>query len=305
MKTKYLLPHSLKLPGWIIFGIGIVLGLINLLYIHFVNLILNRPELINALELNQKDGWLISASDGEFWGEFAGLFLILGSLFIVLSKAKVEDEYIMKIRYKSLLWALIVNSMLMILAILSIYGITFYWVLMFSTVSLPILFLIKFKIALKCTSKTSKLYLFPNSLKKPGWIILSSGIALSIIIFLFQSKFELPAYMPAIYYQRFGVHNSGWFKIIYDKSILDEIAGLLLIVGALFVTLSKEKVEDEYIMKIRLESLLWALIANSILLIIAIFAFYGSDFFLVMNINIVSLLLLFLFKYKLVLKRGF
>lgn len=305
MKTKYLLPHSLKLPGWIILGIGLVLGMINLLYIHFVNLVLNRPELISALKLKQKDGWLITASDGFFWGEFAGLFLILGSLFIVLSKEKVEDEFIMNIRYKSLLWSLIVNSVLMILAIISIYGISFYWVLMFSTVSLPILFLIKFKVALKFSSKASKLYLFPNSLKKPGWIILSLGVALSIIMFLFQSKFQLPAYMPAIYYQRFGFHNSGWFKIIYDKSILDEVAGLLLIAGSIFIALSKEIVEDEFIMKIRLEALLWALIVNSILLIIAIFTFYGREFFLVMNINIASLLILFLIKYKLALKRGY
>ncbi len=121
MKTKYLLPHLLKLPGWIIIGIGIALGIITLIYLHFVNLILNQPELTNALKLNEQSGWFVGASDNFFWGEFAGLCLIIGSLLVSFSKEKVEDEFIMNIRYQSLFWALIVNSILIILALFTIY----------------------------------------------------------------------------------------------------------------------------------------------------------------------------------------
>jgi hypothetical protein len=148
-------------------------------------------------------------------------------------------------------------------------------------------------------------YLLPHSLKFPGWIILGVGIIFGLYTLLLMNYLH---YLVDIIYLLFNMNNSNYyddFKNLHCDYFFDDLAGCLIIIGSLFITLSKEKIDDEYIMNVRYQSLFWALIVNSILLIIAIFTFYGREFFLVMNINIVSLLILFLIKYKLALKRGY
>jgi amino acid transporter len=91
--------------------------------------------------------------------------------------------------------------------------------------------------------------------------------------------------------------ENGWFKMVND-SITDELAGVLIIIGALFIAFSKEKIEDEFVMKIRLESLVWAIIVNSLILLICLLAFYGFSFLYVLDINIVSILVLYVIKFR-------
>lgn len=72
-------------------------------------------------------------------------------------------------------------------------------------------------------------------------------------------------------------------------------------VGLLFIAFSKEKIEDEYIAKLRGDSLIWAVIANAILLIIASALVYDGWFLYVSFFNLYTLLILFIIKFKLVL----
>ena len=51
------------------------------------------------------------------------------------------------------------------------------------------------------------------------------------------------------------------------NNIADEIASILLIIGGILVAFSKTKDEDEYISKIRMESLIWATYVNYFILI--------------------------------------
>ena len=57
---------------------------------------------------------------------------------------------------------------------------------------------------------------------------------------------------------------------IQTNNFTDELGGILLIIGLLLIAFSKEKDEDERISRVRLESLLWATLVNSILLIFCI-----------------------------------
>jgi hypothetical protein len=139
-------------------------------------------------------------------------------------------------------------------------------------------------------------YLLPHSLKLPGWIILGVGILYWIILSAFPN-IDLIANMPALYNSGFIQGNNGWFKIVPDEQISDELICLFIIIGSLFVALSKEKIEDERIMKIRLESLVWALIVNSIFMLFCLFAFYGMAFLAIMMINTISIPVLFVIKY--------
>lgn len=70
------------------------------------------------------------------------------------------------------------------------------------------------------------------------------------------------------------------------------IIGILC--GSLFITCSREKVEDEMIARIRLDALLFALYANTAIIAVAALATYGLAFVDIMIYNLFTLPLLFL-----------
>jgi hypothetical protein len=92
----------------------------------------------------------------------------------------------------------------------------------------------------------------------------------------------------------------GWAQ----NDVLDELVSIFIIVGALLAACSEEKTEDEYIAKIRLESLLWATYVNYGLLLLAIMLVYDLAFLQVMIFNMVTLLLIFLIRFNFILYRN-
>lgn len=96
--------------------------------------------------------------------------------------------------------------------------------------------------------------------------------------------------------------GNNFFTIIEDN-VLNEILGVLLLVSSVFVAFSKEKNEDELISKIRLESLVWATYFNYGLLLISLVCFYGYAFFFVMIFNMFTLLLFFIIRFNLEVRK--
>jgi len=101
----------------------------------------------------------------------------------------------------------------------------------------------------------------------------------------------------------FPFSKSSKFSFI-SNNITDELLGLFIIIGSLFVACSKEKTEDEFIAQSRLESLLWATYFNYSLLLLAIIFVYGMDFFSVLIFNMFTHLLIFLMRFKYVLYKN-
>jgi hypothetical protein len=85
---------------------------------------------------------------------------------------------------------------------------------------------------------------------------------------------------------------------------LDEISGLLLIIGGLLIVSSKAKSEDEFISKIRLESLLWATYVNYFILILTIIFIYDLIFFWILVFNMFTVLIFFIFRFNWVLYKS-
>jgi uncharacterized membrane protein YfcA len=83
-----------------------------------------------------------------------------------------------------------------------------------------------------------------------------------------------------------------------DDNILNEIIGILVLVSSILVAFSKEKTEDEYISKIRLESLVWAVYLNYGILLFSFLFFYGFSFLWVMIFNMFTILLFFIFRFN-------
>jgi hypothetical protein len=143
----------------------------------------------------------------------------------------------------------------------------------------------------------------PNKYKKIGWFILVPSLVLGIISII--AKFELEwlnARVFAIFHNEF-MGKTSYFSFI-EVNITNTVIGVLFITGALLVGFSRERKEDEYIVGIRLSSLLWAVAVNYILLLLAFLFIYGSPFLDVMLYNMFTVLILFIARFHYVLYKN-
>ena len=117
-----------------------------------------------------------------------------------------------------------------------------------------------------------KTLLFPYSFKKWGWLVLVVGVA-------------------------FGIYA---MVADYGSSLVNNIAIIGTVSGAILVTCSREKIEDEMVRQIRLNSLLVALYINYAVLIVCSLFVYSLDFLYVMMYNMFTILLIFMvvFRYR-------
>ena len=140
-------------------------------------------------------------------------------------------------------------------------------------------------------------FLFPNKYKSIGWIILIPSLMLGLLITVFNIE---PAFLdwrvPVIFMDEFMGEKK--FLGMTDNNVLNELLGVLIIVSGLLVAFSKEKIEDEYIAKTRLESLVWATYLNYGILLIAILFVYDLAFFWVMVLNMFTLLIFFIIRFN-------
>ncbi len=140
-------------------------------------------------------------------------------------------------------------------------------------------------------------YLFPHQYKRIGWFLFIPGVLLGILFLIAQSDISILNFkVLSIAEQRF-FGETVFFSIV-ENNVLDEITGLLLIIGALLIAFSKEKSEDEFISKIRLESLVWATYINYAILIFTIMFVYDMIFFWVLVFNLFTVLIFFIIRFN-------
>jgi uncharacterized membrane protein len=99
------------------------------------------------------------------------------------------------------------------------------------------------------------------------------------------------------------LEESQFFSFI-DTNVTFTVVGILFIVGAIFVGFSKEKREDEFIAKLRLSSLLWAVFVNYILLLLSFAFVYGIAFINVMMYNMFTVMIIFIFRFNYILYKN-
>ncbi|MCX6185655.1 MAG: hypothetical protein NTU43_01500 [Bacteroidetes bacterium] len=146
-------------------------------------------------------------------------------------------------------------------------------------------------------------FLFPYSFKRMGWIMLVPSCIVGLIVYFMDYQF------PFLDVKVFAIAGSFPFSpranfSLSDNNITDELLCILIIVGALFVACSEEKMEDEFIAQTRLESLLWATYINYILLLLAMIFVYGVEFFSVLVFNMFTHLLIFLLRFNYILYKN-
>ena len=177
-----------------------------------------------------------------------------------------------------------------------------------------------------------KSYLFPNYFKKIGYAI---AIPFFLILILNLCKvpylnFEFKTFGIAAYQgvsitservdvnlsctveqgegeqmnvqTTFDTGENVWFTIA-NTDFQATILPIILIIGLLLIAFSKEKVEDEMIVKIREQSLIWAVLVNFIILIFGILLIFGLPYLRFLSLQIFLVLLLFIAKFNFELSR--
>ena len=147
--------------------------------------------------------------------------------------------------------------------------------------------------------------LMPHKFKKIGWCLfvpaLIMGVITAIMGFNYQPEW-LNIKMFAIISDQ--VFEPSHFFGFVKTNITNDIIGILFIAGGLMVGFSREKTEDEFIAGLRLSSLLWAVYANYILLMLCFLFVYGEPFFTVMVYNMFTVLIIFIVRFNYVLYKN-
>lgn len=142
-------------------------------------------------------------------------------------------------------------------------------------------------------------FLLSHRFKRIGWLITLPAILLMLLNLHYEFSFSF------LDYAQKGVKHisfdKGWLFTIQFNNFIDEVGGILLVSGLLLIAFSKEKQEDEHIQQLRLESLLWAVFINAVLLVLAIIFLYNGLFLSAMAYNICTPLILFIARFNLLL----
>ncbi len=155
MNLNYLFPHRYKMIGWFLLVPGILLGILYLIYGSEIGFFDTKViALVNDKGVFQGHAYFNVFEDNVL-DELSSILLIIGGVFVAFSKQKNEDEYISSIRLESLVWATYVNYFILLLAILFVYGMPFFWVLVFNMFTLLLCFIIRFQIALYQLQKSN------------------------------------------------------------------------------------------------------------------------------------------------------
>lgn len=120
-----------------------------------------------------------------------------------------------------------------------------------------------------------KIFLFPRIFRTIGWILFLPTLALGIALFTGLCRFD------------------GLTEIIVNDITIVGIA-----LGTLFITCSRERIEDEMTGAIRLRSLLSALYAYVAFLIIETLAVNGMAYLYVMMANLVAFPIIFALRFR-------
>jgi hypothetical protein len=82
-----------------------------------------------------------------------GILFLVGALLVSFSREEREDEFIAKLRQSSLLWAVLLNYVLLIICFAFVYGFSFLNVMIYNMFTVLVLFIIRFNYILYRSSK--------------------------------------------------------------------------------------------------------------------------------------------------------
>ncbi len=139
-------------------------------------------------------------------------------------------------------------------------------------------------------------YLFPSRCRIWGLILTLFALVLSMYS-LINDGIPFLKEIPVLAIVDSGFHfpnqSHDTFFYIKKDDFGFELTSILFIIGGFFLGFSRQKIEDEFISQVRLQSLVIATYVHFAILLVMILFFYGTDFLYVMTINMFTILWLF------------
>jgi len=133
-------------------------------------------------------------------------------------------------------------------------------------------------------------FLLPTHYRKIGWVIFIPFLVLGIFSFHMEFEFDWLDF-------KIRPEGGGMLDNPEIENFTNELASIGVLIGLIFIAFAREKVEDEFMMKLRLESLMVAVLVNYVLLFFAILFVYGMDFIFVWVYNMYTVLILFIARF--------
>ncbi len=159
MKKTFLFPTCFRKIGWIIsiitllyFVIGWIFFPDNFDFKFTMPAIVALGEIINF----SSDRVYFVFTETSFMTTLFPVLMIFGFIFIAFSRERNEDEYVSKIRERALVWSVMVTCVVLILAILLIYGLDAFYVFWFDFLFFLLMFVIKFRIDIFRFNRSTK-----------------------------------------------------------------------------------------------------------------------------------------------------
>lgn len=133
--------------------------------------------------------------------------------------------------------------------------------------------------------------LLPHHFQKFGWIFILPFAILLFVNNYFDFNFS---------FFEFSLYPETSF-IDWEENFTNEFALMGVFIALFLIAFSREKEEDEFIQKLRLDSLLVACYANTFILIIGTALFYGFGYLEFMGYNMFTIQLIFIVRFRWVL----
>lgn len=136
--------------------------------------------------------------------------------------------------------------------------------------------------------------LLPHYFQKIGWLLFIPAVILGFLALSIEFEFS--------WFEIAGIRESG-FLVSSEENFTNELAIIGIFLSLFFIAFSKEQQEDEYIQKMRLDSILFACYGYFLFNVLGAIVFYGLDYFSFMLINMFTLPLLFIVRFRWIMFR--
>jgi FlaA1/EpsC-like NDP-sugar epimerase len=142
--TSTLFPYSYRYIGWPLLIAGLILGFFLVFFdfsISWLDIkvlsIAGGGQILKA----ETESSFLKLADDNFTNELVALLVLIGSVLVAFSKEKVEDEFFQQLRFESIIWALKIQSLALLLAVLFLYNFAFLTFMMVALVSFYVLYI--------------------------------------------------------------------------------------------------------------------------------------------------------------------
>ena len=145
-------------------------------------------------------------------------------------------------------------------------------------------------------------FLFPNRFKRLTGFCFYLLLLLGGSLFFTDNMDFLSIKVPNFFgMEGLFIEKGFWIK----NAVLDELFTVLIIIFGIIHSFSKEKIEDELIIKIRSDAMMWAFYFNYIIVLVSTLILFDTYYLKFMVINIFSLIIFFNLRYHYKLRKHY